>query len=208
MNRAEAGKLGYEKSAPAILASIAARKARTMAAFIAADKHCPTCSCKLAYEQRNYRFCSTSCAATKYNFPRRAKRNPCAKCGKLLTSKGAKHCRSCAPIVRMEKAARGTHEVARDGTRRAMLLRSRSRVCEICGLNEWMGKPIQIEMDHVDGDHANNADSNLRLICPNCHAQTPTYKGNNYGRGRTKRRVDRQAFYVGAPGTPVLLAHS
>lgn len=51
-----------------------------------------------------------------------------------------------------------------------------------------MGQPIPIELDHIDGNPENNELDNLRLICPNCHAQTPTYKGANKGNGRHERK--------------------
>lgn len=53
------------------------------------------------------------------------------------------------------------------------------RRCSSCGLEEWMEAPIPLELDHIDGDHQNNLLSNLRLLCPNCHALTPTYRGKN-----------------------------
>jgi len=51
--------------------------------------------------------------------------------------------------------------------------------CEVCGITEWNGKPTPIELDHIDGNHYNNNIENLRVICPNCHAQTDTYRGRN-----------------------------
>jgi len=51
--------------------------------------------------------------------------------------------------------------------------------CLICGLSEWNGKSIPLEIDHIDGCNTNNTYSNLRALCPNCHAQTDTYKGKN-----------------------------
>jgi hypothetical protein len=69
------------------------------------------------------------------------------------------------------------------------LLDCRERKCEVCGIRQWMGKPAPVELDHRDGNPENNELSNLRLICPNCHAQTETYKGRNIGQGRYYRRA-------------------
>lgn len=55
--------------------------------------------------------------------------------------------------------------------------------CEKCGLTEWNGKPIPLELHHKDGDHYNNEMSNLEILCPNCHAQEP----NNSGAGAKKQ---------------------
>lgn len=54
--------------------------------------------------------------------------------------------------------------------------------CEVCRLSDWFGNPIPLELDHIDGDHDNNNLDNLRILCPNCHALTPTYRGKNVGR--------------------------
>lgn len=51
--------------------------------------------------------------------------------------------------------------------------------CSCCGNSEWLGGPIPLELDHIDGNSANNSLTNLRLLCPNCHALTPTYRGKN-----------------------------
>ena len=54
--------------------------------------------------------------------------------------------------------------------------------CNGCGLSQWRDQPVPLELEHIDGDHSNNALSNLELLCPNCHAQTATYRGLNKGR--------------------------
>lgn len=64
------------------------------------------------------------------------------------------------------------------------LIRIRGHQCENCGSKEWMGLPIPLEVDHIDGNATNNDSKNHRLLCPNCHAQTPTYRGRNRGKGR------------------------
>lgn len=52
--------------------------------------------------------------------------------------------------------------------------------CSTCGCTgEWQGGKISLEIDHIDGDNTNNELSNLRYLCPNCHALTETYRGKN-----------------------------
>ena len=60
--------------------------------------------------------------------------------------------------------------------------------CWECGITEWNGKLIVLELEHIDGNSENNSEDNLSLLCPNCHSQTDTYKGKNVGNGRHYRR--------------------
>ena len=52
----------------------------------------------------------------------------------------------------------------------------KSYECECCKLTEWIGEPIPLELHHIDGDNTNNLIENLQLLCPNCHAKTPSYR--------------------------------
>lgn len=70
---------------------------------------------------------------------------------------------------------------------RKLILEERQHMCEMCGNSEWLGKPITLEVDHVDGNSSNNTRANLRLLCPNCHSTTDTYKSRNKGKGRAYR---------------------
>lgn len=54
--------------------------------------------------------------------------------------------------------------------------------CAVCKGTTWNSLPIPLELDHISGDPMDNSLGNLRLLCPNCHAQTPTYRGRNIGR--------------------------
>ncbi|MCX3286022.1 HNH endonuclease signature motif containing protein [Streptomyces sp. NEAU-H22] len=60
--------------------------------------------------------------------------------------------------------------------------------CAMCGMEAvWLGEPLPLEVDHIDGDWRDNRVENVRLLCPNCHSTTDTYRGR--GRGRARRRV-------------------
>lgn len=47
--------------------------------------------------------------------------------------------------------------------------------CEMCGINEWNGKKIVLQLHHINGNHSDNSLDNLQILCPNCHSQTETY---------------------------------
>ena len=51
--------------------------------------------------------------------------------------------------------------------------------CAICGITEWQGKTLSLELDHINGVNNDNRIENLRFLCPNCHSQTTTYGAKN-----------------------------
>ena len=59
--------------------------------------------------------------------------------------------------------------------------------CECKIKSVYNGKPIILEIDHIDGNPYNNNEENLRCICPNCHSQSHNYKNKNKGNGRAYR---------------------
>jgi len=51
--------------------------------------------------------------------------------------------------------------------------------CSVCDITNWLDQELVLHLDHIDGNPRNNLVTNLRLLCPNCHSQTPTYCGRN-----------------------------
>jgi len=70
------------------------------------------------------------------------------------------------------------------------LIYLRGRKCENCGLEEWLGQPINLEVHHIDGNRKNNELENLQLLCPNCHSYTPNFRSLNI----KKKEISEEEF--------------
>lgn len=57
----------------------------------------------------------------------------------------------------------------------------------------WDKKPLVLQLDHIDGDSDNNFPSNIRLLCPNCHTQTPNFGSKGKG-SRYKKETERNKY--------------
>lgn len=86
--------------------------------------------------------------------------------------------------------------------RRERLFREgiKERKCEGCNGTHWLNALIPLELDHINGDSSDHRLENLRILCPNCHAQTSTYRGKNRGAGahtlRAKARLAGRARVI------------
>lgn len=124
----------------------------------------------------------------------------CSKCGGVRYGV-SEICGPCATAGRLESWLAGDNSVtlniskttslpvATKGFVKRYLIKTRGDKCESCGFDQKApnGRSI-IQMDHIDGNCFNNDQTNLRLLCPNCHAMTPTYGSLNSGSGRAHRR--------------------
>lgn len=66
----------------------------------------------------------------------------------------------------------------------------KERKCEYCNRTTWNNNPIPIELHHINGDHHDHRIENLQILCPNCHAQTDSYRGKNIGKSTQEETTD------------------
>jgi hypothetical protein len=152
-------------------------------------------------ETLNNKFCSRSCATTVNNSvaPKRLKppKNICKGCG-VNTCNGTYCSNICqGQYVKKSKEKEWLADCSSykslPGSIRITLLEKANYKCSQCGWGErniHTGK-IPLEIDHIDGDSENNAPTNLRVLCPNCHSLTSTYKGAN----KVSKRTYRKKYY-------------
>ena len=65
--------------------------------------------------------------------------------------------------------------------------------CENCNLSMWFGKKLTIELHHNNGNNSDHRIENLRMLCPNCHSQTITFRGHNHESSTNKNRKAKYA---------------
>lgn len=54
--------------------------------------------------------------------------------------------------------------------------------CSCCGITEWNGKPLTLQLHHINGNNRDNRLENLTFLCPNCHSQTDNFSSKNAGK--------------------------
>lgn len=123
----------------------------------------------------------------------------CKECGKVL-SRGNKSgfCQKC--LIQNNRDLKIQHwletgdtgftvDTTIRGPIREYILNAQDKKCAICGIsNIWNNQELNFVLDHINGDASNSSKENLRLICPNCDSQLPTFKSRNKNSARTKRK--------------------
>lgn len=178
-------------------------------------KQCVECQQEFQYKELSQKFCSRSCSAKAsnrgkarnlagVNGTRRAQRPKiCSFCGGEYRSKSStsKYCSAkCMGSSRrkitvqawMNDPTTGTFEQGLKRPIRTYLIEQANYQCSQCGwgeINPTTGK-VPLEVDHIDGDCYNNVAENLRVLCPNCHSLTPTYRALNKSKRSYRKTKD------------------
>lgn len=117
----------------------------------------------------------------------------CCKCGTECATGRSKFNKYCSNACQRDHQREHLYQRFVEGnvhlrqTIKKLLLWKFGHKCFECGISDWRGTQISLELDHVDGNAANNIPDNVRLLCPNCHSITSTWKGRNRGKGRKSR---------------------
>ncbi len=154
---------------------------------------------------KNPKFCNQSCAASYNNQGKRRHGNAggnCLECGNKKPSVKYKFCgKSCYLLHKKNLNKSKVSEGFIVGWRsiRKYLLETVGK-CQECGIFKWNNKPISLECDHIDGDRSNNTLENAKLLCPNCHSQTSTYRIKNRDNPKGKKVREKRYRKMELPG--------
>ena len=124
--------------------------------------------------------------------------NTCLHCGQKIPE-GRKYCSvKCISQHQHELKLKEVEEkngVGCDIRRiKDYIIKTRGHKCEMCGNTEWMGKPIPLVLDHINGNGLDDRLDNLRIVCANCDAQLPTYKSKNKNGMRKYRKIYNDTY--------------
>ena len=191
MSMSEAGRIGYLRQVELGISRTQLEHKRALNVYIANPKACLFCKNQLPYEKRTQLYCTRACYGfSKLLAPENRRTRICA-CG---TPSESGRCLDCYNETRRNDQP---GPKAHAQTVRRFLLNTRNHQCEICKCKTWLNKPIALEADHINGKSDDNREENLRLICPNCHAQTETYKAKNKGKGSSRQTKRMKRYYAG-----------
>ena len=155
---------------------------------------CENCEAIHSGEYGSGRFCSSKCArgfSTK-----NSRKDISRKVSETLKGRQVRPSLPCKPetidkirqtwITKLLEA--DFDELAYDAKRRRVIIEQDGK-CNHCEIADWQGKPITLEVDHINGINDDNRRENLEAICPNCHSVTDTWRGRNKPRKNGENKV-------------------
>lgn len=162
------------------------------------NRNCKTCNSVFEVTKSSEKiFCNHSCSASFNNKQRKKEKflicPCCEKQFKKTFSKQIYCSPSCSSLIKRKdlfKSIELGNAKLPQRNYKNYLIHKHGEKCMDCGWNKTnpYSNKIPIELEHIDGNSENNELSNLKLLCPNCHSLTPTYKYLNVGMGRHSRR--------------------
>jgi len=161
---------------------------------IAPNLTCSHCSENFIPFRWNQKYCSTSCRISAANINTTTLCKSCNCSISKLSRTG--YCVDCyTDFLRQSKIEawlsgkwRGGTDLSLSKIIRPYLIKEANYTCTRPGCGFNTPHPVDgesvLEINHIDGNGENHDPSNLEVICPNCHALTPSYRGRNVGNGR------------------------
>jgi len=153
-----------------------------------------TCQ-KCGNETINPKYCSKSCSVSANNSktPKRIrtyKELTCQYCQTPYYRTRVKSDYCSNKCKSLHKFQTGNYSANSPTLIKKVLVSLFGNQCSICKIQDvWNNQPMVMVLDHIDGNSSNNNPDNLRLVCPNCDSQLPTFKSRNKGKGRYSRRM-------------------
>lgn len=149
---------------------------------------CQNCGKIMTEKYGSGRFCSKSCANTRHHSQETKQKISISNKSKNKGPNKGSFKKGHAGIGDRKEAARKYRETCRKRKEarsfdqlslREQLSVLQEERCAECGIKTWQGKALVLELHHIDGNHENENLDNLKLLCPNCHSQTPYYRNRS-----------------------------
>jgi len=155
-------------------------------------KHCKKCGNEFEPVKGIKNYCSISCRnsrewseADKIKKSISAKNSAKVKNANIINSTNPEKIKKYKLTVKKRQEARlkeilnSPFDELNWADKRVKIYHEQNCKCNLCGNDKWQGEDIPLELEHKDGNPKNNKRDNLELLCPNCHALTPTWRGRN-----------------------------
>lgn len=157
---------------------------------------CPICNKKHDGTFGSGKYCNRKCSntrkhseETKKKISEKVKGNPLCgwRKGKKISEDEK---RKISETKRKKRLEMNFDDIKDWSSKRIRIIEEQEGKCFECGISEWNGKSISLEIEHLDANRNNNKRSNLIALCPNCHSQTKTWRRN-----KIKKRFTDEEIY-------------